>query len=85
MATVLFRVELPVLLPTATTNANNNTTSDGLVRSMANFTLLSLLGDQLHGLDRARLVCLSEKNLQPCSKGQLKLFNDCSLLLLNSL
>lgn len=52
---------------------------------MANFTLLSLLGDQLHGLDRARLVCLSEKNLQPCSKGQLKLFNDCSLLWLNSL
>lgn len=35
---VLFRSESPVLLPTTTTKAINNTTIDGLARSMANFT-----------------------------------------------
>lgn len=35
---VLFRSESPVLLPTTTTKAINNTTIDGLARAMANFT-----------------------------------------------
>lgn len=35
---VLFRAESPVWLPTTTTKAINNTTTDGLTRSMANFT-----------------------------------------------
>ena len=35
---VLFRSESPVLLPTTTTKAINNTTIDGLARSMTNFT-----------------------------------------------